>query len=138
MSDNQSEQFEKIYGIFGVRKQPGTEKGVYFSDVKLIEEHLDNLFGWHQGRMKLVLGGSHGVELIAEDWAIRNRVEFERVKPITHVEMIDPFGVRNEKIIQKSTDIHVFWDGEDTQLGRTLRMACKAQRRIVVIPVSYD
>ena len=139
MSQLQSGEFAKIFGVFGVRRQPSSQPGVHptgpFTNISLVENYLDNLWGWHNGRIKLVSGGSHGVEMISEEWALRKGVEFERVKPILHENHIDPFGNRNEKIIDRVTEILAFWDGQDTQIGRTLRIATIRQKPVQIIPV---
>lgn len=135
MSTAQNTEYSKIYAVFGLRRYSKSPLGVYFSDVKLVEDRLEDLWGWNRGNIKIVSGGSHGVEIIAEEWAIRRAVDFERVKPILNEGHIDPFGVRNEKIIDRCTDIIIFWDGEDTQVGRTLRASIQRGKQVIVIPV---
>lgn len=137
MSDSSSTSNTKVFGVFGVRKQPGAAPGDHYSDKAFIEDCLQSLWGWNRGDIKIISGGSHGVELITEEWAIANNVEFERVKPVLNEGHIAPFDHRNERIIDKCTHIEVFWDGEDMQLGRLIRLATIRGKEVHVTPVTY-
>lgn len=137
MSVTDNSDYQKTFAIFGVRKHPQSPYGVHYDDVRFVEDYLDYLWGWHQGDLKIISGGSHGVEMITEEWALRKHVAFERVKPILNAGHIDPFGIRNEKIIDRCTEVVIFWDAHDTQLGSTLRTAVQRGKRVTIVPVIY-
>ena len=135
--ERKNEEFERVIGVFGIRRPPRSGQNVYYSDTDFIERHLQKLDGWYEGNIQLVSGGSSGVELIAEEWAYKNRVPFVRVKPLLYQNQINPFDIRNETIIEMSTEVLIFWDADDTQVARTIRESVKRGRKITLIPIIH-
>jgi hypothetical protein len=135
----EKQEFEKVVGVFGIRRFQDAQRGVFYSNAPFVERELKTLLpGWEEGRIKIISGGGNGVELIAEEWAIKNSVPFQRIKPIHLDPPLDPFDVRNEMIIRECTEILVFWDAVDANVSRAIRESVRQQRKLTIIPIDCD
>lgn len=74
-----------------------------------IYSFLNNLKIEDEG-LSLISGGARGVDSIAFDWAIKNNINIEIIRPINPKKKID-YLFRNVEIITKCDYVVAFWDG---------------------------
>lgn len=102
----------------------GSRKGISPEKVSLI---LDNF----KARMKIdliVSGGAHGVDTFAARWAKKNGIEVQFFSPDWKTFGKSAGAIRNQKIVDASDELAIFWDGESKGTAITIKMAEKARK----------
>ena len=140
------------YGVIGQRQVNGGERGQYtaeFDNYGYVKMVLDAVV---DDLDKLVSGGGHGAEALAEKWASETKTPFSIIKPAIRqflentnsnnpsvnsraLAINNAFLVRNNEIIQVIDRLFVFWDGSEPILLATIVGAVKAGKRVTVFPI---
>lgn len=134
-------RYDRIIGVFGLRFEvgstpdPETRQHPDFSDYDKVVKVMGSIPGYSQGRIKIISGGSKGVERLVEQWCKECSVPFERVRPDTVENKENPFDVRNTIIISESTEIMILWDGKQKDLDKIAQMAVVFGRKVTYIPI---
>lgn len=100
-----------------------------FKDYNLLEETLNKL-----EISKIISGGSIGADTLAEHYANNHDIELVIFKPDWSIGKVAS-AIRNQKIVDNSDMIVVFWDGHSKGTKMTIRMA--ESKNINVLKILY-
>lgn len=138
-------RFDRIVGVFGMRFAVGAERAgdetPEFDDYDAIVRIMgENLQGHSTGKIKVISGGSRGVEKLVERWCRECEVPFERIKP-DHggAEGRGPyaFDKRNTLIISRSSEIFILWDGNERGFDALGQNALILGNKVTYFPLSH-
>ena len=76
----------------------------------------------------IVSGGADGTDTFAEDWAKKNNLSRIIFCPNWKRFGKQAAAIRNQKIVDNSDEIVIFWDGESKGTAITMQMAKKAKK----------
>ena len=79
-----------------------------FNDFELVEEEIIERILEYDS---IITGGAKGVDQFAEEFAVRNNLPYEIIRPINPSNKVD-YLFRNIEIITKADKILAFWDGK--------------------------
>jgi len=100
----------------------GSQTGIPREKVDMI---LDDLKSKNQIDL-IVSGGAIGVDTFAVDWAKKNKIKYKEFEP-EWTKFGRPAGpIRNQKIVDESDEVALFWDGKSPGTASTLKMVEKA------------
>jgi len=102
----------------------GSQTGISREKVNMI---LDDLKSKHDIDL-IVSGGAKGVDTFAVDWAKKNKIKYKEFEP-EWTKYGKPAGpIRNQKIVDESDEVALFWDGKSPGTASTLKMVEKAKK----------
>lgn len=103
-------------------------------------DHVVNYLKTLSDASLFIVGGSRGVETLAERYCERSKIPFKKVRPRFEDSDKQPlsveqaFDARNLEIIQSSDKVVVFWDGL-AQMNM-FRTALLLRKTIILFPIS--
>lgn len=136
-------RYERIIGVFGIRFAIGSQpdqtnrQHPEYDDYDKVVKVLGSIPGYSNGRVKIVSGGSKGVERLAERWCKECGVPFERFRPDTDnkADIASAFDARNLMIISESTEIMILWDGKQRDFDKLAQAAVVLGKKVTFVPV---
>ena len=101
-----------------------------FKDYKKLCEILDPNINKIK---KVVSGGANGADKLAEKWAKFNGIEVEIFLPNWQRNGKQAGFIRNEQIIEASTHVMAFWDGDSKGTKHSIGLAKKSEKKLKII-----
>lgn len=105
-----------------------------FPDMEAVKDYLEKL-KLYVPAFTIITGGAKGVDQFAEDWANRNGIDCEVIRPVDPADKFS-YLLRNVEIITKADQIIAFWDGKSKGTKFVLDYAKARSRFIRVINYS--
>jgi hypothetical protein len=119
------------YGVLGPRDFP--QKHVEYKNYPFIGEFLQRF-----KISKIISGGAHGVETLAERYAKDHGISFTLIPPDIKAAGFDhyiAFKTRNLKIIEQSMAIVLFVDGRRSNLLDLIPVIVEERKAVHVCPL---
>lgn len=107
-----------ILGVVGSRKKITLEKVFLVLDDFNLRNKIDIL----------ISGGAAGVDTFAVEWAERHNVKWNIIHPDWQKHGKPAGAIRNQKIVDASDELLIFWDGASKGTKITLDMAQKSKK----------
>jgi predicted Rossmann fold nucleotide-binding protein DprA/Smf involved in DNA uptake len=103
-------------GVVGSRKKVSMENVFLILDSFKVKRNID----------LIISGGAAGVDSFAGEWAKKNKIELLIFLPQWATFGKSAGAKRNQKIVDASDELLIFWNGESLGTKITMRMAEKA------------
>ncbi len=87
---------------------------------------------------EIVSGGAAGVDALANEYALKNRIKLTEFLPEYHIYGKAAPIKRNEKIAAYADEAIAFWDGKSRGTEYTIRQFQKLKKRIVIIEIEAN
>ena len=100
----------------------GSRKGISPEIVSLILDDLKT----RKEIDEVISGGAHGVDTFAARWAKKNGIEVQFFSPDWKTFGKSAGAIRNQKIVDESDELIIFWNGESKGTEITIKMVKKA------------
>ena len=82
---------------------------------------------------KVVSGGASGADKLGEKWANKNNIETEIFLPNWQRHGKKAGFIRNEEIVEASTHVIAFWDGESKGTKHSMGLALKTGKKLKTV-----
>ena len=98
-----------------------------FPELNKVEGYLDSL-----NNFEIITGGARGVDDIAEQWAKKNNVKCEVIRPVNPTQKFS-YLLRNVEIITKADKVVAFWDGKSKGTKFVIDYCYARQKELILI-----